>query len=224
MVDLVKPKYFLLLGLAGVFSFAGGAGLLLDEVLEGETRVFDTAVLMALRTPGNPADPLGPPWFEEAARDVTSLGSFTILFAVVAFVAIYLFLQHRPRNAWFLVLSSLSGTLVSTLLKMAIARPRPDVTGVTRVFTASFPSGHALASAVVYLTIGVFVARAASSRKMAIYSLSCAALLTFIVGLSRIYLGVHYPTDVIAGWLVGAGWALLCWIIAEKLMQSRRDR
>ena len=136
-------------------------------------------------------------------------------------MALYLLLHGRPRNAWFLVASSASGAVLSTLLKIAIDRPRPDITGVARVFTASFPSGHALISAVVFLTIGVFVARAASSRVLAIYSLCCAALITITVGLSRIYLGVHYPTDVVAGWLIGTGWALTCWLVVE-LMRGRR--
>ena len=211
------------LGIAGFISLIAGAGLLLDEVLEGATKEFDNAILMALRNVGNPADPFGPPWFEEAARDVTSLGSFTLLFALVGFVALYLILHGKPRNAWFLVVSSVSGAVLSTLLKLAIDRPRPDLMGAARVFTASFPSGHALISAVVFLTIGVFVARAASSRVLAVYSLSCAALITIIVGLSRIYLGVHYPTDVVAGWLIGTGWALLCWLVVEMMRGRRRE-
>ena len=215
MLGLVNQRGRFWLGVGAVVSLLAGAGLLLDEVLEGETKTFDTAILMALRTAGNPADPIGPAWFEEAARDVTALGSFTILFAFVAFVAIYLLLHGSLRNAWFLVVASISGAVLSTALKVAIDRPRPDITGVARVFTASFPSGHAMLSAVVFLTVGVFVARASSSRALAIYSLVCASLLTISVGLSRIYLGVHYPTDVVAGWLIGTGWALLCWLVVE---------
>ena len=216
-----RGRFWLAVG--AVVSLLAGAALLLDKVLEGATKDFDNAILLALRAPDNPADPIGPPWFEEAARDVTALGSFTILFALVTFVALYLLLHGRPRNAWFLVASSASGAVLSTLLKIAIDRPRPDITGVARVFTASFPSGHALISAVVFLTIGVFVARATSSRVLAIYSLCCAALITITVGLSRIYLGVHYPTDVVAGWLIGTGWALTCWLVAEVMRGRRKE-
>lgn len=211
------------LGLAAACSFAGAVGLLADEVLEGETQSLDMAVLMSLRANGNPADPLGPAWLEEAARDVTALGSFTILFALVAFVSIFLWLAGRRRNASFLVLATGSGALVSTLMKMVFDRPRPDLTGVARVFTASFPSGHALASAVVYLSIGVFVARAAPTRALSVYALACAVFITLMVGLSRIYLGVHYPTDVLAGWLTGAGWALSCWLAAELWLARRTN-
>jgi undecaprenyl-diphosphatase len=221
MAGLINQGNRFWLGVAAVVSLLAGAALLLDEVLEGATKNFDNAILLALRTTGNPADPIGPPWFEEAARDVTALGSFTLLFGLVGFVTLYLFMHGKPRNAWFLVVSSTSGAVLSTLLKMAIDRPRPDLTGVARVFTASFPSGHALISAVVFLTIGVFVARAASSRMLAIYSLASAGLITITVGLSRIYLGVHYPTDVIAGWLIGTGWALTCWLVVEVVMRRR---
>jgi undecaprenyl-diphosphatase len=177
---------------------------------------FDTAVISALRVAGSPADPIGPAWLEEAARDVTAMGSFTVLFAIVAFTACYLFLSGKRRSAYFLTVCSFSGAMVSTLLKIVLERPRPELTGVTRVFTSSFPSGHALSSAVVYFTVAVFVARSAGSWGLKCLVISAAVGLTFMVGISRIYLGVHYPSDVIAGWLIGLGWALLCWLVSES--------
>ena len=107
--------------------------------------------------------------------------------------------------------SVLLGVLLSNSLKWGFARPRPDL--VPReivVYTASFPSGHTTLSAVVYLTLGALLCRTQSSIAVKAYVLSVAALLTAIIGVSRVYLGVHWPTDVIAGWLIGGAWAFLC--------------
>ena len=217
-----KERHQLIVGFIAFLSMLSGAVLLGLEVFEGETLKFDTAVISALRVVGNPTDPIGPDWLEEAARDMTALGSFTILFAIVAFVSCYLFLGGKRRNAYFLVVSSCSGALLSTVLKMVLERPRPELTGVTRVFTSSFPSGHALSSAIVYFTIGVFVARSAANRSLQYLVLCAAAILTCLVGVSRVYLGVHYPSDVLAGWLIGLGWALLCWLVSESMSTYSR--
>lgn len=195
-------------------------GMIADEVSEGETLGLDKAVLMALRTPGDPADPIGPAWLEEAARDVTALGSFSVLTILIIVVVIHLFLIGRWRTGWFLAFSVIGGTILSTALKSFYDRPRPDLTGVARVFTASFPSGHATISAVVYLTLGALLAEMAERRSQQVLYLGSAIFLAVIVGLSRVYLGVHYPTDVLAGWSIGAGWAL-AWTLAAHLVRER---
>ncbi|MHB0952854.1 MAG: phosphatase PAP2 family protein [Allorhizobium sp.] len=195
-------------------------GIIADEVSEGETLGLDKAVLMALRTPSDPADPIGPAWLEEAARDVTALGSFSVLTILVLVVVIHLFLIGRQRTGWFLALSVIGGTILSTTLKSFYDRPRPDLTGVARVFTASFPSGHATISAVVYLTLGALLAEMADRRSQQVLYLGSAIFLAMIVGLSRVYLGVHYPTDVLAGWSIGAGWAL-AWTLVAHLVRER---
>jgi len=187
-------------GLLAVF------GMIADEVSEGETLGIDEAVLMALRTPGNPSDPIGPAWLEEAARDVTSLGSFSVLTILVLVVVIHLFLIGRQRTGWFVAFSVIGGTIMSTTLKSFYDRPRPELTGVARVFTASFPSGHATVSAVVYLTLGALLAEMAERRSQKVLYLGSAIFLTVIIGASRVYLGVHYPTDVIGGYLVAVFW------------------
>ncbi|MBW8284632.1 MAG: phosphatase PAP2 family protein [Rhizobium sp.] len=204
---------------AALAALLGGFGLIADEVSEGETMKIDQAVLMALRTPGDPTDPIGPAWLEEAARDVTALGSFTVLAILITVVVVHLFLIGRRRTGWFLTASVIGGTLLSSGLKSLYDRPRPDLTGVARVFTTSFPSGHATVSAVVYLTLGALLAEMAESRGQKILYLGSAVLLTVMVGLSRIYLGVHYPTDVLAGWSIGAGWALACTMLAHLYRQ-----
>jgi undecaprenyl-diphosphatase len=195
-------------------------GQLAAEVLEGETLAFDKAVLLALREPDNLAEPIGPAWFDEAARDITALGSFACLGLLLAAATGYLLLRRKRATATLLLVSVIGGTIVSTLLKFAFDRPRPDVvTPAARVFTASFPSGHATMSAITFLTIAALLARSKVEVPVKAYVVVLGVLLTLLVGLSRIYLGVHYPTDVLAGWCLGAAWAAMCWGIAARLQQ-----
>jgi undecaprenyl-diphosphatase len=199
---------------AGALGFAEIA----EETLEGDARAFDEAVLLALRSPGDPADPIGPGWLEQAVLDITSLGGFAILALIVLGVASYLLAVGKRANALLVVASVGTGTVLSEALKLGFARPRPDlVAHLAEVQSASFPSGHAMLSAIAYLTLGVLLARAHRQRRVKALVLSAAALLTLLVGASRVYLGVHWPTDVLAGWCVGAAWAALCWLVAWQL-------
>jgi undecaprenyl-diphosphatase len=207
------------LGALVVAALLGGFGLIADAVTDGDTLGLDNAVLMALRTPGDPADPIGPAWLEEAVRDITALGSFSVLGIIVVLVFAYLLLVGKHRTGWFMVFAVVGGTIISTVLKMLFDRPRPDFTGVAEVFTASFPSGHATVSAVVFLTIGAMLAEASPERQLKRFFVGVAIALTLLVGVSRIYLGVHYPTDVLAGWSLGAAWALLCTTAAHFLRE-----
>ncbi|MBK3774775.1 phosphatase PAP2 family protein [Azospirillum brasilense] len=194
--------------------------LLAGEVIEGETAAFDRAVLMALRVAGDPAMPLGPPWLQNAARDVTALGSITVLSLITAVTLGFLLLRGK-RGASLLVLLSVGGGMaISGLLKNQIGRDRPDIVPHGDiVFTASFPSGHSLLSAVVFLTLGAMLARFVEGKRQKAYVLVVAMAVTLLVGCSRVYLGVHWPTDVLAGWCVGAGWAALCWLVALWLQR-----
>jgi undecaprenyl-diphosphatase len=200
-----RLQYFIA-GLAAALLAA--FGFVADEVLEGDTVAFDTAVTAFFR---DGDDPWGPMWLEEAMRDVTAMGSFTILGFVLIVAVLYLGLSGKARTAVFVGFAVIGGTIVSTGLKMVFDRPRPDVEAATRVFTASFPSGHATVSAVVYLTLGLLLAEAVPTRPLKIYFIGLGVFMTLAVGISRIYIGVHYPTDVIAGWSLGAAWALACW-------------
>ena len=196
---------------------------LTDEVVEGGTPTFDSAVLMAMRTPGNPSDPIGPPWFEEAVRDVTSLGGTTIIVLITAIVAGFLAMSGTRHAAVLMVVSVSSGAMLMSLLKQIFARTRPDlVEHSARVFTESFPSGHATLSAITYLTLGALLARVQTRRALKAFSLGVAITLTALVGVSRVYLGVHWPTDVLAGWCLGGAWAITCWLVAAWL-QRRGD-
>ena len=198
-----------------------GFGLLADEVVEGSTLAFDRTILLWFRTPGNLATPIGPLWLQEAVRDVTSLGSVVILSFVTIVAVLQLLLSGNRRLAVYVGGAVLSGTIVSSVLKALFDRPRPDIPGAPHVFTASFPSGHATLSSVVFLTLAALLAAAASNRSLRAFYLAVGAFLTLVVGLSRIYEGVHYPTDVVAGWLIGTAWAILCWIGAHALLIRR---
>ena len=190
-----------------------GFALISDEVVEGETHAFDHAVLLQLRAAGNPDDPVGPRWVEAAARDVTSLGGIPVLTLVSLIVAGYLLIDRRYSAALLVVVSVGGGMLLNAGLKAGFDRPRPDlVAHAVEVHTLSFPSGHAMLSAVTYLTLGALLARTPTRRRQSVYVLAVAVLLTLLIGVSRVYLGVHWPTDVLAGWCVGAAWAMGCWL------------
>lgn len=193
---------------------------LADEVAEGETATFDQTLLLALRNPTDPSDPLGPAWLEELARDLTALGGTGMLALVTLAVVGFLLLQRKTHAALLLAAAVGGGMILGTLLKLGFERPRPDlVSHAVQVHTYSFPSGHAMLSAVTYLTLGALLARVQPRLRIKAYLLLIAVLLTVLVGASRVYLGVHWPTDVLAGWTVGAAWAVLCWLIARGLQR-----
>ena len=193
-----------------------------DAVLEGDARELDVGIILALRSPGDVADPIGPAWLEQIVRDFTALGGTAILTTITLAVAGYLILMHKKRMAALLLLAICGGLLLSTLGKTVFDRPRPDlVPHHAQVYTASFPSGHSMMAAVTYLTLGALLARIHKRRAVKLYFLGLAALLCIAVGASRVYLGVHWPTDVVAGWAAGAAWAMLCWLIAWRLQKRR---
>lgn len=209
-------------GLAvAVFAFAALAA----AVMGGETRAFDAWILTALREPGDLADPIGPLWFEEVVRDVTALGSTVVLTLAVTIVALYLWIRDKPQKAAFLVAAVSLGALLNRALKLGFARPRPDIVAHgAHVTTESFPSGHSANSAIVYLMLGMMLARVEASYAAKVLIFAVCMTLTLMVGLSRLYLGVHWPTDVLAGWAVGATWVLICWYVLLRLQPSGTRR
>ncbi|MEO6238956.1 MAG: phosphatase PAP2 family protein [Vicinamibacterales bacterium] len=206
---------WLLVGLGGcilLFVFLRLAG----EVMEGETMAFDRRILLALRRADDPSLPIGPAWVTSALFDLTALGGPTLIVLVVLTVVGFLVVQARYWTAFFVFMTSISGEVVSYAMKSLFARPRPGITPHLReAFSSSFPSGHAMQSAIIYLTLGAMLMRITSGRLTKIYCFTVAMLLTFLVGLSRVWLGVHYPTDVIAGWIIGLIWASVCWLVAQ---------
>jgi undecaprenyl-diphosphatase len=212
----LRTVLLVLLIAGGVWAFVE----LADEVLEGETAALDRRLLLMLRMPEDPAEPLGPRWVEEMARDVTALGGITVLTLLTCAVASFMALRRMWGAAGLLVASVASGTAASYLLKDFFERPRPDlVPHGAYVVSASFPSAHSMMAAVVYLTLGALLARVEPELRIKAFVLSMVVLLTLMIGVSRVYLGVHWPTDVLAGWTVGAAWALFCWLIARALQR-----
>ena len=200
----------------------GGCVLLLvflklaSEVMEGETLGFDKRIVLAFRKADDLSRPIGPAWIESSLLDITALGGPTVITLVVLAVVGFLTFQARYRSAVAIVLTAASGEVLNSALKSLFMRPRPDVVPHLRAaFETSFPSGHAMQSAIIYLTLGAMLMRLSERRLTKIYCCTVAMLATFLVGLSRVYLGVHYPTDVLAGWIVGLFWASVCWLVAQ---------
>lgn len=193
--------------------------MIADEVIEGDTLGFDRTVLLAMRRPGG-LEPMGPPFLQEAARDITALGGPAVLGILTLTICCFMVLDGKRRMALFICISVVSGLMAVGTLKFAFNRARPDlVPYAANVSTPSFPSGHAMMSAVTYLTLGALLARSQERKSLKAYSLLSAMSFTFLVGLSRLYLGVHWPTDVLAGWTAGASWALLCSLVAGRLQR-----
>ncbi len=161
---------------------------------------------------------MGPAWLEEVARDLTAIGGIAALCLVTVAVGGYLLICRKYGALALLLAATLGGLLLSALLKERFDRPRPAVVPhKSLVMTSSFPSGHSLNSAVVYLTLGSLLAGLSRQRRLKVYFFSVALLLSFLVGVSRVYMGVHYPTDVLAGWCAGLAWALSCGLVARRL-------
>lgn len=222
--DLLERR-FVFGHLASIALLVCGLGLwvflgIADEVLEGNTQWWDERILIAMRAPGNTSDPLGPTWVEELFRDFTALGGIGVL-SVLSFASVgYLWLVGMRRVALFVLVAIATGLLLSFGLKTLFDRPRPDLISYgTTVYSASFPSGHSMLSALVYLTGGAILAAAHRRRLTRVYIIAWAVLLTLMVGASRVYLGVHWPSDVLAGWAMGASWAAACWLVANWLQQ-----
>lgn len=200
--------------LLGLFAVLG------SEMAEGETLAFDRQVLLGLRQAADPATPLGPAWLVRAMVDLTSLGGVAVLTLVTFLAAGFLLSSRKPALALFVLASVGGGALVGTLLKSLFLRARPDVVPhLVQVDSASFPSGHAMNSAVVYLTLGALLARSMGDWRIRGYLLMVSMLLVVLIGFTRIYVGVHWPTDVLAGWAVGAAWAILCSVVAQALQR-----
>ncbi len=204
-----------------IFVFAAASFTLLklaSEMREGETRSADQAILLALRDPNDLSNPIGPEWVETMCRDLTSLGSPAVLTLITIVAVSYLWIDGKRSTALLTALSIIGGAVLVSLLKFGFARPRPEfVSHCVNVNSFSFPSGHATMAAVTYLTLGVLLARVQKGQRMKLYVLAVASVLVLLVGFTRVYLGVHWPTDVLAGWCIGTAWAAGCWFVATWL-------
>jgi undecaprenyl-diphosphatase len=194
-----------------------------DDMTEADGRAFDEAVLHWLQPVAG--QPRGPWWLHEAAADLTSLGGISVLalFALVAFA--FLLIQGKRLSAALLALGLAGGVGLSEGLKALFERQRPPAAyQAVETLNASFPSGHALLATVFYLSLGVMLTRALPRRRLKAFALGAAMLIAALVGLTRIYLGAHWTSDVIAGWSAGAAWAMALWLVAWAVQRRQARR
>ena len=216
----IDPRHALMASAVCWIGFA----VVVIAVLGGRSGEFDAAGLRLWRT-GIDLHPRGSPWLVEAVRDYTALGGVLLrnLFAIGGIVAL-LFLRLR-REATLLALTIMSGWLVNTAIKTLVSRPRPDIVShLTEAGGLSFPSGHSFNSAVVYISIALAFAALSPRQSVRATIVFSAMALTLLIALSRVWLGVHYPSDAIAGWLGGAGWAFLASALLYRPARAVADK
>lgn len=188
-------------------------------VENGRTGAFDETGLLFWRVEGA-LGPKGPPALLEAVRDLTALGGVLLrnLFALGAIAAL-LFLRRR-REAVLLVLTIAGGWLVEFAVKLTVGRPRPVIVPhLTEAGGASFPSGHSFNAAVVYIAVALAFATLSTRQSVRFAVIGAAIAVSLAVAWSRVWLGVHFPSDVAAGWLGGAGWAFLAAALLQRPAQ-----
>jgi undecaprenyl-diphosphatase len=217
---IAHPDFVVHVAVLAIVGLLWGFSMLCAVALREPTNKVDRRILLLLREPGHPDDPIGPRWLEGAWRDVTALGSDVIVGVVALLVLGLLIVERKWRSAILILVAIAGGALLSTVLKLTFNRPRPDIVAhLVRVSSTSFPSGHSLIAAVFYPTLGAMLASLAVTRRTKIYYLASALLIMLLVGASRMYLGVHYPSDVLAGWSLGLAWSLVCWVGSELLQR-----
>lgn len=198
--------------LVGFVALASG-------VLSAATEPIDHAILQAMRT--DVSDPVGALWLERTVLNLSALGSAAVTTLLVCVGALFLLLDKRPRQALLLVGATSIAALGMSGLKLLIARERPTIVEHIEVVGGlSFPSGHTLIAAVLYPTLGMLIASNLRQRHLKVFVFVVAALLALIVGLTRVYIGVHYPSDVLGGWLLGLAFAVAAGIVIQSLKKQ----
>ncbi len=211
----------LLLGLFALGLLAVTFLVLAEWVSEGEAAAIDRAILLACRRDAAGIHPVGPAWLASSVVDLTALGSGTVATLIVVLAFGFLVLAKKRRIAVLLVTACAGAGLAISVLKAFYDRGRPEVTRViVPAEGLSFPSGHAAIGMALYLTLGVLIAGSLERRALRLYVVAASAGLALLIGVSRVYIGVHYPSDVLAGWTLGLGWALFCGLV-ERALQRR---
>jgi undecaprenyl-diphosphatase len=204
---------------AAAIGLLAAIGFAIDH---GRQFHFDSAIMLAMRQPGAPDRPAGPWWLPLAMRDLTALGGETVLTLAMTLVTGFLLVSRRHLTAGLLVAGAMSGSIAVAIIKTAVGRPRPTlIDHLTQVASYSFPSGHSANSAVIYLTLALTVSQVIPGVAARRYVIGAAALIVILIGISRVYLGVHWPSDVLAGWCFGALWALMWWAIGARIRLGR---
>jgi len=209
--------------LAGA-SALGFAILLVDKIAKGKSLKLDTTLLLALRRPGHLDVPIGPPWLEQSAIDLSALGGFTLQWLLGGAAVGFLFYIRRRAEAAWLLGSIVGASALNTIFKLSLNRPRPElVPHLARVSNASFPSGHAMISAAIFLTVAAMLGETQTRASAKAYLMGLAGVLVILIGASRVYLGVHWPSDVMAGWCFGSVWALFAFA-ANRALRRRAGK
>lgn len=210
---------FLVIGLVVVLVAAVGFAALAERVMAGDTLHLDESILRAMER-------MGAPWLDTVALEVTALGARVVVWMVVLIASVFLWHSRHHYSAALLWVSMIGAGFVNTALKLSFNRPRPDVFPwrTEHVGLASFPSGHAMTSIVVYGTLAFLIARLAPTRLLRRLTWALAVLVILLIGWSRLYLGVHYPSDVVAGFVMGAAWAVICGLGIEAVRYFRSRR
>ncbi|HVJ00304.1 MAG TPA: phosphatase PAP2 family protein [Sphingomonas sp.] len=206
-------------GLALAMAIVTLVGWTIDS---GHAFAFDRTIMLAMRRAGDLAQPIGPAWLERTMIDITTLGGRTVLTLVVILTTGFLAIRRLWVTAGLVVAATVLGSLVTSVAKQLVARPRPDlIDHLVQVSSMSFPSGHSANSAIVYLTIATLLTQVVTERAARNFILVAAGLLVAAIGCSRVYLGVHWPTDVLAGWSFGTFWALGWWALGAWIRVKR---
>ncbi len=191
-------------------------------VSSGSTANIDDLILLSFRQNGNTSIPVGPAWLMDFMTDISSLGSVSIIVAVTLFVSGCMIVKKNFNLLWIILFAAIGGGLLDLLLKYLFARPRPEIVPhLVNVESWSFPSGHSVMSAVIYLSLAVIFIPVDMDRSIKKYILTSAVIISFLIGVSRIYLGVHYPSDVLAGWMLGTAWCCISMLLAERLTNRK---
>lgn len=200
--------------LGGTYAFAKFAG----HVTSGSTQAFDDAVLRWI----GEHRPLN---LEPVMLEITFLGTGTVVIAVVAVSALFLWLTRHQYSAALLLISAIGGVLLNNLLKVGFDRPRPQIfEWGSHALSSSFPSGHAMSAAAVYGTVAYLAARLQKRYVHRVITLVIAFILIILIAVTRLYLGVHYPSDVLAGIIIGLAWASFCMATLEAIQVYARRR
>ena len=211
-----------------IVAAVGGLGLalrLVDDIALGRSLKIDTTLILALRRPGHLDQPIGPDWLLQSAVDISALGGFTLQWLFGTSSVLFLILVRRRAEAAWLTVSIVGASLLNFLFKLSLNRPRPDlVPHLVKVTNASFPSGHAMISAAIYLTIAIMLAEVHSNRLARAYLMGLAGVTVILIGCSRVYLGVHWPSDVLAGWCFGSVWALIAFAANRAIRRRSAGR
>lgn len=205
-----------------------GSGLLVfadiaEDMMEGEGHGVDALALAFFRPSANPHDALGPTWFEHAVAELTTFGGTANLTLIALVVILFLLIQKRLASVLLVVFALGGGAIISESAKVLFGRDRPPlIYRAVETANASFPSGHAMLSTVTYLTLGALLAQVMPRKREKAFVFAVAVALALIVGASRVYLGVHWLSDVLAGWALGAAWAMICWLAAWWIRRNLR--